>query len=244
MVAQHLYRQRPLSKLTQAVRIGITYETVPAQRVLPRRRHAAAARRPARIMRDVRAIQTEMQAAGVWVFGGGLHPANTATVLRQQGGDIVTTDGPFIESKEQIGGITHHRRRRISTPRSAGGASWRAPSAFRSRCARSWRTTESRNRAGVSPRVRSRGGRAGAFAGRHLAGRGGGPGCVRDGAGTLARERRAARPGRLDHHHGAQSRHRPLAARGHARRSVTPRPCNSRNPMRSRSTTCATTSCA
>ena len=59
-----------------------------------------------KIMRDVRAIQKEMQAANVWVFSGGLHPANTATVLRQQGGDIVTTDGPFIESKEQIGGLT------------------------------------------------------------------------------------------------------------------------------------------
>ena len=59
-----------------------------------------------RIMRDVHAIQGEMQAAGVWVFSGGLHPANTATVLRHQGGDVVTTDGPFIESKEQIGGIT------------------------------------------------------------------------------------------------------------------------------------------
>jgi len=59
-----------------------------------------------RITRDVHAIQKEMQAAGVWVFSGGLHPANTATVLRQQGGDVVITDGPFIESKEQIGGIT------------------------------------------------------------------------------------------------------------------------------------------
>ena len=59
-----------------------------------------------RIMRDVRAVQAEMQSAGAWVFSGGLHPANTATVLRQQGGDIVLTDGPFIESKEQIGGIT------------------------------------------------------------------------------------------------------------------------------------------
>ena len=59
-----------------------------------------------RIMRDVHAIQREMQSAGVWVFSGGLHPANTATVLRHQDGDIVTTDGPFIESKEQIGGIT------------------------------------------------------------------------------------------------------------------------------------------
>ena len=59
-----------------------------------------------KIMRDVHAVQKEMQSAGVWVFSGGLHPANTATVLRQQGGDVVATDGPFIESKEQIGGLT------------------------------------------------------------------------------------------------------------------------------------------
>jgi len=59
-----------------------------------------------RIMRDVHAVNRDMQAAGAWVFSGGLHPANTATVLRQQGGGIITTDGPFIESKEQIGGIT------------------------------------------------------------------------------------------------------------------------------------------
>jgi len=59
-----------------------------------------------KIMRDVHAVQKEMQAAGAWVFSGGLHPPNTATVLRHQGGEVVTTDGPFIESKEQIGGIT------------------------------------------------------------------------------------------------------------------------------------------
>jgi len=59
-----------------------------------------------KIIQNVIALQKEMQAAGAWVFSGGLHPANTATVLRDQGGDIITTDGPFIESKEQIGGIT------------------------------------------------------------------------------------------------------------------------------------------
>jgi hypothetical protein len=59
-----------------------------------------------RIMRDVIGVQKEMQAAGVWIFSGGLHPASTATVLREQAGKMVTTDGPFIESKEQIGGIT------------------------------------------------------------------------------------------------------------------------------------------
>ena len=58
-----------------------------------------------RIMSDVIALQREMQSAGVWVFSGGLHAPNSATVLRHQNGSIVLTDGPFIESKEQIGGI-------------------------------------------------------------------------------------------------------------------------------------------
>jgi hypothetical protein len=59
-----------------------------------------------KIMSDVVALNKEMQTAGVWVFSGGLHPSSSSTVLRQQGGEIVMTDGPFIESKEQIGGIT------------------------------------------------------------------------------------------------------------------------------------------
>jgi hypothetical protein len=59
-----------------------------------------------KIMSDVTALQREMQSAGVWVFSGGLHACDSATVLRHQNGDIVLTDGPFIESKEQIGGIT------------------------------------------------------------------------------------------------------------------------------------------
>jgi hypothetical protein len=59
-----------------------------------------------KIMSDVKALRQEMQAAGVWVFSGGLHAADSATVLRHENGDIVLTDGPFIESKEQIGGIS------------------------------------------------------------------------------------------------------------------------------------------
>ena len=59
-----------------------------------------------KIMSDVLALQREMQSAGVWVFSGALHASNSATVLRHQNGDVVLTDGPFIESKEQIGGIT------------------------------------------------------------------------------------------------------------------------------------------
>jgi len=54
------------------------------------------------IMRDVAALTEEMQAAGVWVFAGGLHPPSTATVVR----DDLITDGPFIEAKEHLGGFT------------------------------------------------------------------------------------------------------------------------------------------
>jgi hypothetical protein len=53
----------------------------------------------------VDAYNEELKAAGAWVFAGGLHPASTATVVRAQGGQVVTTDGPFAETKEQLGGF-------------------------------------------------------------------------------------------------------------------------------------------
>jgi hypothetical protein len=58
------------------------------------------------IMRDVNALTREMQAAGVWVFAGGLHDASTATVLQAKDGDVVVTDGPYVEGKEHLGGFT------------------------------------------------------------------------------------------------------------------------------------------
>jgi hypothetical protein len=58
------------------------------------------------IMRDLNALQGEMQAAGVWVFAGGLHAPSASTVLRNQGGEVVTTDGPYVEGKEHLGGFT------------------------------------------------------------------------------------------------------------------------------------------
>ena len=51
------------------------------------------------------ALNEEMQAAGAWVFTGGLHPPGTATVVRLKGDDVLTTDGPFVEGKEHIGGF-------------------------------------------------------------------------------------------------------------------------------------------
>jgi hypothetical protein len=55
--------------------------------------------------KDVDVVNAEMQKQGAWVFGGGLHPATSATVVRVQDGDVVTTDGPFAENKEQLGGF-------------------------------------------------------------------------------------------------------------------------------------------
>ena len=50
-------------------------------------------------------VNTELQQAGAWVFGGGLLPADTATVVRVDNGVATMTDGPFAETKEQLGGF-------------------------------------------------------------------------------------------------------------------------------------------
>jgi hypothetical protein len=56
------------------------------------------------ISRDLDAFHEELRAAGAWVFAGGLHPASAATVVRDQGGDVLMTDGPYTEGKEHVGG--------------------------------------------------------------------------------------------------------------------------------------------
>jgi hypothetical protein len=59
-----------------------------------------------RIMRDVGAVRDAMQAAGAWVFSGGLHESSSATVLKPTEGDVLMTDGPYVEGKEHLGGVT------------------------------------------------------------------------------------------------------------------------------------------
>lgn len=54
---------------------------------------------------DVDALNQKMEAEGVWVFAGGLQEPHHATVVREDNGDIITTDGPFAEAKEQLGGF-------------------------------------------------------------------------------------------------------------------------------------------
>ena len=55
--------------------------------------------------KDVDVLNAQMQAEGAWVFAGGLYPPASATVVRVSDGEILTTDGPFAETKEQLGGF-------------------------------------------------------------------------------------------------------------------------------------------
>ena len=50
-------------------------------------------------------LEEEMKSAGALVFSGRLNEPDTATVVRMAAGDVMTTDGPFAESKEHLGGF-------------------------------------------------------------------------------------------------------------------------------------------
>jgi hypothetical protein len=50
-------------------------------------------------------IERDMRAAGAWVFSGRLHDPDTATVVRVSDDEVLTTDGPFAESKDHLGGF-------------------------------------------------------------------------------------------------------------------------------------------
>jgi len=56
--------------------------------------------------RDIDALNDEMVAAGARLFVGGLSPARNARSLRAQpDGKVLITDGPYVETKEHIGGF-------------------------------------------------------------------------------------------------------------------------------------------
>jgi hypothetical protein len=56
--------------------------------------------------RDIDELNDEMVAAGVRVFVGGLHGPERAKAIRAQpDGEVIVTDGPYLESKEYIGGL-------------------------------------------------------------------------------------------------------------------------------------------
>ena len=56
-------------------------------------------------MAQVAAFNDELQRVGAWLFAAGLHPASSATVVRSSGEQVSMTDGPYAETKEQMGGF-------------------------------------------------------------------------------------------------------------------------------------------
>jgi len=55
--------------------------------------------------KQIQVLEDEMKSTGAWVFSGRLHDPDTATVVRMSDGELLTTDGPFAESKEHLGGF-------------------------------------------------------------------------------------------------------------------------------------------
>jgi hypothetical protein len=53
----------------------------------------------------INAVEAEMKSAGALVFSGRLEEPDTARVVRTTNGSALTTDGPFVEAKEAIGGF-------------------------------------------------------------------------------------------------------------------------------------------
>jgi hypothetical protein len=59
------------------------------------------------MVRDIHALNEEMDALGMRLFAGGLEPASMAKTLRMQAnGEVIITDGPYVEAKEHIGGLS------------------------------------------------------------------------------------------------------------------------------------------
>ena len=56
------------------------------------------------MMADYGTFTEEIKKAGVFIAGDALQAADTATTVRIREGQTLTTDGPFAETKEQLGG--------------------------------------------------------------------------------------------------------------------------------------------
>lgn len=59
----------------------------------------------AKVMSDLEKINEEIRDAGHWVFTGGLHAAESSTTVSFADGEVLTTDGPYTEGKEHLGGV-------------------------------------------------------------------------------------------------------------------------------------------
>jgi len=97
-ISEGRYRAGPFKEETAMTQYLLAVHMVEGEAVPPPEELA-------QMYKDVDVVNDEMKAQGAWVFGGGLHPADTATVVRVTDGKVLTTDGPFAETKEQLGGF-------------------------------------------------------------------------------------------------------------------------------------------
>jgi hypothetical protein len=58
-----------------------------------------------RFWQKVHPLEADMKSSGTWVFSGRLHDADTATVVRVSGDEVLTTEGPFVEAREHLAGF-------------------------------------------------------------------------------------------------------------------------------------------
>ena len=127
------------------------------------------------IMHDVDDVRRELKAAGAWVFAGGLHATSTATVLRSHKGEVLMTDGPFVEGREHWAASTSSKHP-TSMPRSSGVASSLGRPRSPLRCDRSVGKTTAEDLMAESPSVSTEDIRTRLPAGVRSCGRG--PGAV------------------------------------------------------------------
>ena len=145
-----------------------------------------------------------------------LQPAESATTVRVDDGRTLTTDGPFADTKEILGGLYL-----VEADNLDGRSSWRRGFprrawAARSKCGRWWSGNAAR--AGLPGGVGARPRQPDRLPRRLRPRRGGRAGGVRDRRRALAAQRRAGQPGRVAGDDGAQPGDRPAAARPHPRR--------------------------
>ena len=201
---------------------------------------------------DVDAVNEEIKQAGAWVFGGGLHPASTATVVREDGGEVLLTDGPFPETQGAARRLLDHRGRRPRRRARLGPQGDRRLRAPRSRCGPSRTSPSSSPRCRLpQPRSSRSSARSPARPSRTLVRLFGDIDVAEEAVqeAFLDRHRSAGRetgvppnPGRLDRDDGQEPRDRPVPARGvaarppgagarsHCSRSRRGGRCNARRP--------------
>jgi hypothetical protein len=57
------------------------------------------------VVAQVDGFNQSLRDSGSWVFAGGLEPPSSATVVDATGAEVLVTDGPWAETKEQLGGF-------------------------------------------------------------------------------------------------------------------------------------------